>query len=240
MAIVSNVPRTIPGGQSIVFAGFSSGVNCINLPFANPTTICFPFGDQQQHFAFRFGSMAWNSVPCSFKVYVLSAPVSVHKANVELMTGFQQSWIASALSVERRNSRTFCMFCNCAIIVSNWKGLSRKLLLTGVRKDATEYNWMWGVPLSFTATARMELSQLVAMWVVGAGSGSFLVGIPCFPSLAVSRSFRQTTISSGFDDPTNTIPWQLALAMTLHLAPTSGLLASSINSDLLWSRNEIS
>lgn len=91
MAIVSKVPATIPGGHSTIFAGFRSGVNCMSFPLAKPTTICFPFGDQQQHFAFKLGSIKCNSTDPPFRVAVQSEPVSVHTARIAPMTGFQHS-----------------------------------------------------------------------------------------------------------------------------------------------------
>lgn len=89
--MVSKFPTTIPGGQSMVLATFSSGVNCISFPLTNPATICFPFGDQQQHRVFRLGSSEWNSMLASFSVYVLSPPLDVTTARVAGLTGFQQS-----------------------------------------------------------------------------------------------------------------------------------------------------
>jgi hypothetical protein len=65
---------------------------------------------------------------------------------------------------------------------------------------------MCGVPLSFTTTASSDPSQFVAIFVVGDGSGCFLIGTFFSIACGDSKSFKQATSSSAFDDPAKTIP----------------------------------
>lgn len=72
------------------------------------------------------------------------------------------------------------------------------------------------------------------------GNGTFLNGTLCSGLRLASKSLRQTTINSGFDDPMKTIPWVLALATMLHFAPIKALFEPSNSWGLLWSRNAMS
>lgn len=99
---------------------------------------------------------------------------------------------------------------------------------------------MRGVPFTFTATARMEPSQFVAICEVGDDSGIFRTGRLCSSFLAISKFFKVTTISSGFVDPTMTIPWELELATMLARTPKRLLLDPSNSCDLLCKRNAMS
>lgn len=69
-----------------------------------------------------------------------------------------------------------------------------------------------------TSTAKSEPSQLTAIWLIGDGIGTFLVGTFLSTAPGDSKSFMHTTTSSGMLEPRKTSPTLLADATRLTLA----------------------